>query len=87
MEIPSEESEREFLGQLLGRVLIAKHAQEIAMDGAGIAFHQGDLGGGDLLGGAAVDLEDQGPLRRELGEPRILLLLLQIHGDGLFSLE
>ena len=56
------------------------------MDRPGVAAHQLGLGRGDLLGRAAVGLEDQVPLGRELAELRVPFGLSMVgaprEGDG-----
>ena len=78
MEVAADEPQGELLVELGGRVRVAQRPQKIPMDRTGIAAHQLDLRGADLLRRALLQLEDECPLGRKLAEPRVPILLF--HG-------
>ena len=78
-ELPLEEAKGKLLIELLHLFRIADGLQQVAVHGPGVAEHQEPEGVACLFGRTVIGLEEHGPVRGKLTEPRILLDVFHDH--------
>ncbi len=71
---PAHELQREFLENLVGRILATERSQQVAADRPAVAFQQRLLGLPGLFRAAVVRLPDNRPQCLDPAEPQIILI-------------